>query len=106
MHNTGIAILDGIFYQKAREGFPLVYAANRCEQISLLNVPYYVAGTVLEQEGGNDGAVWLVEDCSKEFYEAQNWKIKFGNEVKQKLPYYFKGRGYGYHIGQELKGGK
>lgn len=106
IHNTGTVIIDGLYYQKAYDGFSLVYAVNRSEQISLLNVPYYVTGTVLTQEGGNDGAVWLVEDCSKEFYDPKNWRIIFKDGVKQKLPFYFKGRGYKYQVSKEFTGGK
>lgn len=106
IHNTGIASIDGIFYQKAYTNFPLVYAANRCDQISLLRVPHFVGGTVLEQEGGNDGATWLVEDCSKEFYDAANWRIHMKDNVQNKLPYYFKGQGYRYQLNKEFKGGK
>lgn len=106
IHNTGIAEINGVFYQKAFDGFCLVYAANRCDQISLLNVPHYVTGTVLTQNGGNNGAAWLIENCSKEFYEPANWRIHFTDEVKQKLPYYFKGRGYRYQVDKSFNGGK
>jgi hypothetical protein len=108
IHNSGIAILDGIFYQMGHKGedFVLVKAVEKCEQITLKNVPWYVTGTVLEQFGGNDGACWQVENCSKEFYDAQNWRIHFENEVKKKLPYYFKGIGYRYQVGKEINGDK
>jgi len=105
IHNTGIAIIDGVFYQKAYEGFELVHAANRCDQITLRNVPHYVTGTVLTQFG-NEGASWLVEDCSKEFYDPKNWKVTMKEGVKQKLPYYFKGRGYRYQVDKQFSGGK
>jgi hypothetical protein len=105
IHNTGIAVIDGVFYQKAFDGFCLVYAANRCDQITLRNVPHYVTGTILTQYG-NEGATWLVEDCSKEFYDPQNWKVMMKDGVKQKLPYYFKGRGYRYQVDKNFSGGK
>jgi hypothetical protein len=106
LRNTGIATIDGIFYQKAYANFPLVYSANRCDQISLLRVPHFVQGTILEQEGGNDGACWVVEDCSKEFYDPANWRIHMKDGVQNKLPYYFKGKGYRYQLNKEFKGGK
>lgn len=106
VRNTGVATIDGVFYQTAKEEYPLVYAASRCDQISLLNVPHYVGGTVLFQEGGNDGACWSLENCSKEFYDAANWRIVFKDEVKKKLPYYFRGKGYRYQIGKSFNGGK
>ncbi|HLP13137.1 MAG TPA: hypothetical protein VK177_14465 [Flavobacteriales bacterium] len=108
IHNTGIAVLDGIFYQMGHKGedFALVKAIEKCDQITLKNVPWFVPGTVLEQFGGNDGACWLIEDCSKEFYDEKNWRIHFGEEVKTKLPYYFSGRGYRYQLNKEFKGGK
>ncbi|HYG52598.1 MAG TPA: hypothetical protein VD905_16920 [Flavobacteriales bacterium] len=108
IHNMGIAILDGIFYQMGHKGedFVLVQVVDRSEQITLKNVPWYVPGTVLEQYGGNDGACWELENCSKEFYDEKNWRIHFGEEVKNKLPYYFRGHGYRYQIQKDFKGGK
>ena len=97
--SAGISKIDGLFYQLARADWPLIQAGANTDQITVKNIPHFVTGTVLQQDKSGDGAVWLLESCHKNFYDAANWRVKNKLGIYQKkLPYYFKGNGGKYQI--------
>lgn len=92
LKHTGIATIDGLFYQHAYKDFVLLYAGAGAEHITLKNIPYFVGGTVIKAD--NNETAWLVEQCDKAFYNKENWLIA----ETRKLPFYFKGSGYRYQV--------
>lgn len=96
LNHTGIATIDGLFYQLSFEGFKLVHAAPNAEQITLKNIPHYVTGTVLYS--GNNEVPWRVEYCNKAFYDPKNWMIKKKDQEVRAFPFYFSGHGGKYQI--------
>lgn len=99
LNHTGIATIDGLFYQLAFPEFPLIEAAAGAEQITLMNVPHFVTGTVLY--AGNNEVPWRLEYCHKSFYQAQNWRINSAKGCEKKLPFYFSGIGGKFQIKQQ-----
>jgi hypothetical protein len=96
LNHTGIATIDGLFYQHAHPLFRLVEAAAGAEQVTLKNVPHFVKGTILYS--GNNEIPWRLEFCSKEFYLPENWIISSSKGEEKKLPFYFSGVGSKYHL--------
>lgn len=88
--NDGITTIDGVYYQLAFAGFTLVYAGEGSGQITLRNIPWYVAGTKIKQERN---AYWRVEYCHKNFYIRNTWLVKVNGVWKSVMPAYFSGRG-------------
>lgn len=95
LRSTGISTLDGIFYQKARNEWPLVYVPGGIGQVSLINVPHFVGGTILKHD---TDAAWLLKYVNGKFLSPDNWRTKEGGEYKKKRPRYFYGHGFKYGI--------
>ena len=98
LNHTGTATIDGLFYQHAFPGFKLVHSAPNAEQITLMNVPHYVEGTVLYS--GNNETPWRLEYCAKQFYAVSSWIVNSAKGELKKFPFYFSGRGGKYQIKQ------
>lgn len=98
LNHTGIATVDGLFYQLAFKGFVLVKAAPNAEQVTLRNIPHYVEGTVICL--GNNEVPFRVEYCHKAFYDPKTWCVETKDGTAQKLPFYFSGIGGKYQIKQ------
>ena len=99
INSKGITTIDGLFYQKAYDGFILIKSGKRSGQITLMNIPHYVSGTVIRQNKTGSGTAWKLLYCHKSFYKPENWQLKEvnGNYIN-KLPFYFSGEGYRYQI--------
>ncbi len=93
INSTGINTIDGLFYQLSYEDFKLLHTGGSTNQINLKNVPHYVAGTVIQQEGGS--TAWNLESCHHKFFDPSNWRVKNGAKYDSKLPFYFRGYAYG-----------
>jgi len=93
IQSTGINIIDGLFYQLSYDGYRLIHAGAGTDQINLKNVPHFVGGTVIQQDWSN--TAWVLENCQSKFFIPSNWRIKKGVTYSKKLPFYFKGTGYG-----------
>lgn len=95
INSTGICTIDGLFYQTAYENYPLIQSGEKTNQITLMNIPHYVNGTIIEQKRINSGTAWKMLYCHKNFYIKENWRVfdKEGSYSKE-LPYYFSGEGY------------
>lgn len=99
-NHTGIATIDGLYYQLAYTDYQLVLAAATAEQITLRNIPHFVEGTVLSALSNE--IPWRLEYCHKNFYVAANWRIEGKNGKEKKLPFYFSGIGGKYQIKQQF----
>lgn len=101
LNHTGIATIDGLYYQMARDDFKLIEAAPGAEQITLRNVPHFVTRTIVYS--GNNEVPWRVEFCHKSFYDKANWRVGTKDGPKTQLPFYFSGVGGKYQIKKEIK---
>ncbi|MFT7613639.1 MAG: hypothetical protein ACI9J3_002614, partial [Parvicellaceae bacterium] len=63
------------------------------DQVNLKNVPHFVSGTVIQQDWSS--TAWVLENCQSKFFIPSNWRIKKGITYGKKLPFYFRGTGYG-----------
>jgi hypothetical protein len=96
---SGNTEINGVYYQMAREEFPLVQAGRNSGLIELRNIPHYVKGTVMKQEQDGGGAIWAINYCYHAFYNPEVWRIRNAKgEYDRKLPYYFSGQQGGYQI--------
>ncbi len=92
---TGIADIDGVFYQLSHEEFPLVLSGPSADHINLSNIPHWVRGTVIEQQRTGRGTAWVMDHCNKNFYKNENWRCRGeGGIIENKKPYWFTGQGY------------
>jgi hypothetical protein len=92
IHMTGIARIDGIFYQMARKGeeFTLISGNGPNLEIQVSNIPHYVGGTVLRQENQVN---WYFRHCRKELYNPENWRVQDRvGSYQKKLPANFSGQ--------------
>lgn len=89
IRNSGVATVEGVYYQKGYAEFPLIHAGKDSQVIVLKNTAHYVAGTVIKAE--NNEVVWRLEYCNKSFYEAANWRIGSKSGYQTKLPFYLTG---------------
>jgi len=99
VNHNGIVTIDGLFYQHAYDCYKLIQAAANAEQITLRNIPHFVAGTVLYS--GNNEVPWRIEYCAKEFYLANTFLVESKKGTERKLPYYFSGMGGKYQVGKK-----
>lgn len=99
INSKGITTIDGLFYQTAYENYKLILSGKITEQITLMNMPHYVSGTIIRQNKTGSGTAWKLLYCHKSYYKPENWQLKevSGNYLN-KLPFYFSGEGYRYQI--------
>lgn len=89
INNEGNTTIDGVFYQHAYTNFPLITAARGTQRITVRNVPWYVQGSCLKDEGN---AYWRLEYCHRNFYHQSSWIIYRNGQYKRGLPFYFSGK--------------
>lgn len=86
VRSSGISNINGVFYQLAYPGFKLIETGYGTDQIQVKNIPHFVNGTILQQNGGGGSTTWVMESCKSQFYNAKNWRVMMKNELKEQLP--------------------
>ncbi len=91
IYSSGISTVDGLFYQLSRDEMPLVHAGGD-GQITLKNIPWFVSGTVIRNEG-KERLAWRMEFCDPRFYKKTVWQSKEDGIWTSKFPRHFSARG-------------
>ncbi len=76
---NGHVTIDGLFFQTADTDFPVIKTTQKSATNTLKNIPYFVKGSIIQNQGHLWGIIWNLEDCHQFFYQKKYWKRKDKN---------------------------
>ncbi len=84
LRGGGNIIIDGVYYQHARENFRFIEAHEHTSSVQIKNVPWFVTGSGIYY--GSSNTQWSIENCHPRFYNKSIWFKKSSDNYSRKTP--------------------
>jgi len=72
----GYVTIDGLFFQTAKEDFPIIKSVQNNATNHILNVRWCPGKVIIQNQGHLHGIKWHLENCHSCFYDQNRWKRK------------------------------
>ncbi len=84
LRGGGNCIVDGVYYQHARDNQKFIEAHEHTSSVQIKNVPWFVTGSGIYY--GSDKTEWSIEDCHPRFYNKSIWFKGDSDDYRRRAP--------------------